>query len=207
MALVLRIVLVLLPFCQSAQDSVRRYKENLTLAPLYKYYVYTEAIGLINGFNINVETFIKQHKSQADYFRVWLGFQKDKDWIQNYPKLQGEYTAIGALFYVFIKNKARFSYELAPCFGGNVGDPNARLHLKQGYEGSKWTAFSALSLGIRYTFKKNPINLRVSFIPVYNITINKFYPYLLSLSFGYAFKKIPNNAAKYKISTSYSSTK
>lgn len=190
--------MLLLTFCLSAQDSVSQYKKSLNLAPLYKYYVYTEAIGLINGFNINVETYIKHRKTQADYFRIWLGFQKDKEWLQNYPKLQGEYLAIGAIFYVFIKNKARFSYELAPGFGGNVGDPNARLHLQQGYEGSKWGIFGCVSLGIRHTFKKIPINIRVSSIPFYDFTIHKFYPYLGSLSIGYAFKRIHDNESKYK---------
>lgn len=191
------ILLFFLPFSLLSQNNAFKLKGMAPVCPLYKHYVYTEALGCINGFNLNFETLLKNKKYTADYFRLWLGFQKDEEWLQNYPKFQGKYTFISSVFYTLLKNKKNFSYEFAPGAGSSYGDPNARLYLQQNYDGTRWTFFCTTVVGIRYTLKKIPINFRVSYMPIYNFTINKFYPIVASFSIGYAFKKVEVESPKY----------
>ncbi len=174
-------------------------------APLYKYYAYTEAIGLINGFNINLEVNVNHQKFYADNVRVWLGIQIDNYFLAQHPTLQSKETYIGILFYMFMRRGKWLWYEFAPGVGLGHGDPIARTYLQSGYKAFRTAPFIVGNVGLRYTLKKVPINFRLSYLPLYDININKLYTFVASFSIGYSFKKINNEISKFKTnSLSYS---
>ncbi len=172
-------------------------KEKIVIqAPLYKYNIYTEALGLIKGFNINTEIFLKQKNNTANYFRISLSIAKETYNIQYYPNLQGKYNASIIFFYNFIKCKPKFCYELSPGFGVDYGDPTARENAAYGYSNLPWDYGLIVCAGIRYNFKKIPIQFRLSYLPTYSFLTNNFQPIGASYSIGYCFKKLKNEQKK-----------
>lgn len=164
----------------------------ITQAPLYKYYIYTEALGLINGVNLNFEINFK--KIKHDYFRIWLGIQKDDYKSQNYPKYNGVYNYYILIFYTLIKNKQKISYEFAPGIYGGYGDPYARDNFALGFNDLKYTAGLVISAGIRFNIYR--FFFKTTYLPQFGLIEKKIQPIGASISIGYSFKRIKNDQKK-----------
>lgn len=184
---VIYILLVQTLFCQT-QDSL--FVKYIKPGPIYRYYVYAEALHFISKAPvINIEILSNRSKLTANYFKVFFGTQKIVDYINYYPDLKGKYNIIAGLFYVLTKNRRQINYEFSAGIGGNYGDPTARIHASSGLERSKLALSMGALVGLRYTFKKVPIHVRLWAGLSYDPTTKKFYP-IPGLSLGYAFKKL-----------------
>lgn len=182
------------------QDSIYNYKykkeKTIYQASLYKYYIYSDAWDYVRGFGIHFEINTYHKRSYFDYLHISIGFKHDQDWIDLYPKLQGEYNLNSFISYVLINNKRRINHEVSFGFSTYYGDPVARDSFQSGFNGSKFMLVNNLTIALRYSFDKIPLQLRPSVSTLYSFITKKGLPFFPSFSIGYGFKKIKNEQIK-----------
>lgn len=178
-----------------------KIEQTLIRSPQHKYYIYAEAWSfLIRGAGLHFERNIINRPFYADYFDFSLGSYYDDAWVYNYSNLQGRYSLITSMYYVFLKKKRHICYELDLGSVASIGDGNARAALQKRQTVSKILISTYIGVGIRYNFKKIPIQIRITANSLYFFKGEELIPILPSFSIGYSFIKI-NNDEKNKKST------
>lgn len=149
--------------------------------------VYLEGLGNNGVYSFNYEKLVAEGLGFTNYIRIGFGVTRSLDWSYLSPSGSSNLQYNVPLMFVAENGlkKIKFEWGFGPAIA--YGEPVRRTNIVSKINSNDYDFAVTGTLGIRYTFSKTPIFLKVAYTPIYDIGPKFLLWTWIGLGAGYAF--------------------